>query len=203
MVVFNRKENELMIKLDKNADYKEVKQKLQEILDASSDVFDDVIEPIKVQGRRFQDNEISEILKMFKEKTDLSVQIEKPKQMGLASINNIFNEDTTITTTKVFTGTLRSGQRLEFEGSIVVVGDVNGGSEVVAEGNIIIIGNMRGFAHAGAKGNRSAYIVANIIEPTQLRIADIILRNVDEARKIVGNSYEKASIQMGEIVIER
>ena len=33
-----KKENELMIQLDKNADYREVKQKLQEILDASSDV---------------------------------------------------------------------------------------------------------------------------------------------------------------------
>lgn len=201
MVVFNKKENELMIKLDKNADYKEVKQKLQEILDASSNIFEDVEEPIRIQGRRFQDNEASEILKMFKEKTDLCVEIEKPKQMGLASINNIFNEDTTITTTKVFTGTLRSGQRLEFEGSIVIIGDVNGGSEVVAEGNIIVLGNMRGFAHAGAKGNRSAYIVAKLIEPTQLRIADIILRNVDD-KKDVGNNYEKASVQMGTIVIE-
>ena len=148
-----------------------------------------------------QDDEEQEIIKLIKEKTDLNVRVEKPKQMGLASIDNIFNKDTTITNTKVYVGTLRSGQRVEFEGSIIVLGDVNSGSEVVAEENIIVLGNLRGFAHAGAKGNRSAFIAANTINPTQLRIADIILRTIEE-RKEVGNAYEVAKIDMGSIIVE-
>ena len=101
----------------------------------------------------------------------------------------------------MFASTIRSGQRIDFEGSIVVLGDVNGGAEVVAEGNIIVLGNLRGFAHAGAKGNRSAFIAANSITPTQLRIADIILRSIEE-KKDIGNSYEIAKLEMGTIVIE-
>ena len=200
-VLFKRKENELTITLDKNADYKTIKEKIEEILSASDDLFEGLEKEIVIDGKRLQDDEEQEIIKLIKEKTDLNVRVEKPKQMGLASIDNIFNKDTTITNTKVYVGTLRSGQRVEFEGSIIVLGDVNSGSEVVAEENIIVLGNLRGFAHAGAKGNRSAFIAANTINPTQLRIADIILRTIEE-RKEVGNAYEVAKIDMGSIIVE-
>lgn len=200
-ILFTKKDNKLTITLDKNANYKDLKIKMKEILDASTETFDDIEAPILVDGRRLLDEEEKEIVAMIAEKTDIEVKVERPKQMGLASINNIFNLDTTITNTKVFQNTIRSGQRIDFEGSIVVLGDVNGGAEVVAEGNIIVLGNLRGFAHAGAKGNRSAFIAANSITPTQLRIADIILRGVEE-KKQIGNDYELAKLEMGTIIIE-
>ena len=40
--------------------------------------------------------------------------------------------------------TLRGGQRVEFEGNVVVKGDVNAGAEVLATGDIIILGALRG-----------------------------------------------------------
>ena len=58
---------------------------------------------------------------MIGEKTDIEVRVERPKQMGLASINNIFNLDTTITNTKVFASTIRSGQRIDFEGTPIKI----------------------------------------------------------------------------------
>ena len=66
-----------------------------------------------------------------------------------------------------------------------MLGDVNGGAEVIAEGNIVVLGNMRGFAHAGAKGNRSAFVAAEKLMPTQLRIADVIMKH-----EIVKNDME-------------
>ena len=101
----------------------------------------------------------------------------------------------------MFTGTVRSGQRIEFEGSIVLLGDVNAGSEVVAEQNIIVLGDVRGHVHAGAKGNRSCFIAANSITPTQLRIADLELKSDNKVD--VGNGYELAKVTMGEITIEK
>lgn len=71
-------------------------------------------------------------------------------------------------------GTLRSGKSVEFRGHVVVVGDVNPGSEVVAKGNIIVLGRVLGFVHAGASGNEKAEIIANLLKPTQIRIADHI-----------------------------
>lgn len=201
-VLFETKEKKLVITLNKDASYKEIKDKLAEILASSDTLFDEVDGKILVKGKRLLDGEEIEITNMLQEKTPQEVEIERPKQMGLATINNIFTKDTTITQSKVITGTIRSGKRVDFEGSIIVLGDVNGGAELIAEGNIIVLGNLRGFAHAGAKGNRAAFIAANSINPTQLRIADIIMKNVSD-KKEVGNTYEIASVKLGEIVIEK
>ena len=70
--------------------------------------------------------------------------------------------------------TLRSGARIDAPGDCVVVGDVNPGAEVVARGDIMIFGSLRGIAHAGAGGDRGARIYALSVEPTQLRIADLV-----------------------------
>lgn len=200
-VLFEKKDNKLVITLDKNADYVDIKNKLTKILDLGTDTFSGVTGAITIKGRRLSGDEETEIKNMISGKTDLEIKIEKPKQMGLATIDNIFNKDTTISTTKVFRGTIRSGQRIEFEGSVVILGDVNGGAEVVAEGNIVILGNLRGFAHAGAKGNRSAFVASESIEPTQLRIADVIMKH-GVSKNEMEYGYEIASIKMGEIVVE-
>ena len=201
-VLFETKDKKLVITLNKDASYKEIKEKLEQILNSSDTLFDEVDGQILVKGKRLLDGEEIEITNMIREKTPQEVEIERPKQMGLATITNIFTKDTTITETKVVTGTIRSGKRVDFEGSLVILGDVNSGAELIAEGNIIVLGNLRGFAHAGAKGNRSAFIAANAINPTQLRIADIIMKNVSE-KKEIGNAYEIASIKLGEIIIEK
>ena len=70
------------------------------------------------------------------------------------------------------------GQKLEYEGSIVIIGDLNGGAEVIAGENIAVLGALRGLAHAGAKGNKKAIIAAEKIEAPQLRIANIVKEEV-------------------------
>ena len=74
---------------------------------------------------------------------------------------------------------VRSGQILEVEGDLLLVGDVNPGGKVVSTGNIYIMGNLYGIAHAGVMGDREAFITASYIKPTQLRIADYISRAPD------------------------
>jgi septum site-determining protein MinC len=81
---------------------------------------------------------------------------------------------------KFVRSTLRGGTRIQYEGSVVVVGDVNPGAEVVAGGNVIVLGLLRGMVHAGASGSRDAFITALKLKPTQLRIADLIARCPDD-----------------------
>jgi len=66
--------------------------------------------------------------------------------------------------------TVRSGQRIECEGDIVVVGDVNPGAELIAGGNIAVMGTLRGLTHAGATGRTDVTISAFKLKPKQLRI---------------------------------
>ena len=76
--------------------------------------------------------------------------------------------------------TIRSGQRLHYDGNVVVMGDVNPGAEIVCSGDILVLGALRGVAHAGAEGKTDAIVFAFRLEPTQLRIAHLISRAPDE-----------------------
>jgi septum site-determining protein MinC len=81
--------------------------------------------------------------------------------------------------TRFFKNTIRSGQRVTYNGNIIVIGDVNSGAEIVANGNIVVLGALRGMAHAGYNGNRRAIVAAYILQASQLRISDLITRSPD------------------------
>ena len=84
-----------------------------------------------------------------------------------------------------------AGQRIEYEGSIVVMGDVNAGAEIIAGDNVVILGVLRGLAHAGARGNKKAVIAATSIACKQIRIADII-KEMEEEKDEEGNIIASA-----------
>ncbi|MEY4296878.1 MAG: hypothetical protein RLZZ423_57 [Cyanobacteriota bacterium] len=77
-------------------------------------------------------------------------------------------------------GTLRSGDHLQVEGSVLVLGDVNPGARVSAGGDVRVWGRLRGIAHAGCHGARGARIVALQLRPLQLRIADAVARGPED-----------------------
>jgi septum site-determining protein MinC len=95
--------------------------------------------------------------------------------------------------------TLRSGQRVRYDGSIVILGDVNPGAEVVASGDIIILGALRGVAHAGATGDPTALVAALQLHATQLRIASCIGRRPDGDK--ASGSPEIARVQDGIVIV--
>jgi len=68
--------------------------------------------------------------------------------------------------------TLRSGQMIDFNGHVTILGNVHPGAKVLAAGNIIVMGTCSGFVHAGQFGNQQAYIIALRIKNAHLRIAD-------------------------------
>ena len=81
--------------------------------------------------------------------------------------------------TKFIQGTMRSGQNINYDGNIVILGDVNPGAQITAYGNIIVMGSLRGVAHAGSNGNREACVAAFYLDPMQLRISNVIARAPD------------------------
>jgi septum site-determining protein MinC len=73
-------------------------------------------------------------------------------------------------------GTLRSGDHLQGEGSVLLLGDVNPGARITAGGHVLVWGRLLGTAHAGCRGDNQARIVALQLRPLQLRIADVVAR---------------------------
>lgn len=85
-----------------------------------------------------------------------------------------------------YRGTLRAGQVLEMETSVVILGDVNPGASVVSKGNIVVLGSCRGSVYAGAAGNRECFVAALIMKPNQVRIADKLARSAITKRVDTG-----------------
>ena len=103
---------------------------------------------------------------------------------------------TTNTTTGayfVYRGYLRSGHRLQRKESVLVIGDVNPGAEVSSDGDVLVWGRLRGVVHAGAKGNTRAIVAALDLEPTQLRIADVMTIGPDPRPGQPGKWFWKRS----------
>ena len=108
------------------------------------------------------------------QKIDVDIEFDMPKELGLSSITRTFKRQIDVSETTFHRGSLRSGQKLEAEGSIIILGDVNSGAEVMASDNIVVLGHLRGLAHAGAKGNKRAIIAAGRLDAVQLRISNIV-----------------------------
>ena len=65
---------------------------------------------------------------------------------------------------------LRSGQRVEHDGDILIIGHVNDGAEVFASGSICVWGRLKGTAHAGLDGGEEHTVVAGLFEAAQVRL---------------------------------
>lgn len=173
-VSINLKKNEILIKLSDNAEQVEIVQNLKKKLPELKKLYKDEKTPITVTGKILKNKEIDEIQRLIKEKIDVEVEFDMPKSLGLSSIKKAFNKEIAISETKFHRGSLRSGQKMEVEGSLVILGDVNSGAEVMASDNIVVLGALRGLAHAGAKGNKQAIIAAGLLDTVQIRIANIV-----------------------------
>lgn len=186
------KKDSIVMKIREDATTNEILNELEEKLPDLKEFYKDEKTPILVTGKILKRFEIDSIQKMIQNIIKVKVDFDSPRTLGLHDIKRTFKKDIQISETKFYKGSIRSGQRLEFEGSIVIIGDVNDGAEVIAEDNIAILGSLRGMAHAGAKGNEKAIIAASIIEAPQIRIASKILER--ERKDIERESYSYACI---------
>lgn len=173
-VSVNLKKDYIVIKISENAEQEQIMSSLKRKLPDLKKLYKDEKTPIRVVGKVLKNKEIDEIREIIKNSIDVDIEFDMPKSLGLSSITRTFNQEVAISETKFHRGSLRSGQRLETEGSIVILGDVNSGAEVVASDNIVVLGNLRGLAHAGAKGNKNAIVATGNLDTVQIRIANVI-----------------------------
>lgn len=173
-VSINLRKDEIVIKLDENAEQAQIISVLRKKLPELKRLYKDEKTPIRVTGKVLKNKEIDQIQALIKDKIDVEIDFDMPKSLGLSSIKRAFDKEIAVSETKFHRGSLRSGQKMETEGSLVIIGDVNSGAEVMASDNIVVLGALRGLAHAGAKGNKQAIIAAGLFDAVQVRIANIV-----------------------------
>lgn len=195
----NLKQDCSIIKISEEASQQEIIKSLSEKLPELKHLYQDEKTPIKITGKILKNKEIEEVKKLIKEQIDVEIIFDMPQTLGLSGIVRAYEKDINFSETKFFKESLRSGQRIEEEGSIVILGDVNSGAEVIASENIVVLGKLRGLAHAGAKGNQKAIISAGELDTVQIRIANIV-KQLNRENSSQTMAY--ISIQNNKIVIQ-
>ena len=185
-VKVNLTNENLIIKLNEESDQKEIVESLKKKITQLKKLYKDARTTKLVTGKVLKENEKVEIKNIIQEKIDVKVSFDMPKELGLHGIKKSFSQEIESSQTKFHRGAVRSGQKIEYEGTIVILGDVNGGAEVIAGDNVIVLGVLRGLAHAGAYGNKKAIIASASIDCKQIRIADII-KEMEEETDEEGN----------------
>lgn len=173
-VGISMKKDEIVVRISEGAEFIEIMECLNKKIPALKKLYKTEKTPITVVGKVLKNKEITEVKNLIQENINVEVNFDSPKVLGLHGIKKTFEQEINNSETKFHKGSLRSGQKIEFEGSLVVLGDVNAGAEVIAGENIVVLGVLRGLAHAGAKGNKKAIIASNLIESPQIRISNIV-----------------------------
>ena len=199
-VSINLRKDNIVIKIAEDAEQKDIMLCLMKKLPDLKKLYKDAKTPIKIVGKVLKNKEIDEIQELIKDKIDVDIEFDMPKSLGLSSIKRTFNRSIGTSETKFHRGSLRSGQKLESEGSIVIIGDVNSGAEVIASENIVVLGYLRGLAHAGAKGNKDAIIAAGHVDTVQIRISNIVKEMNRDEEPVHVQSY--IYVKDDKIVIE-
>ena len=199
-VSINLKKDEILVKINDNATQDAIIENLEKKITELKKLYKNEQTPIRVTGKILKNKEIEEIRELIKKKINVEVNFDTPTTLGLHSITKSYKKNITTSETTFHRGSLRSGQKMEVEGSIVIIGDVNAGAEVIACDNIIVVGTLRGLAHAGAKGNKEAIISASALDAVQLRISNIVKEIDKDDEEIYKNAY--IYVEEDQIIIE-
>ncbi|AEE91680.1 putative septum site-determining protein MinC [Tepidanaerobacter acetatoxydans Re1] len=183
----------ITIILDEISSFEDVKKAIYEKLQRSRNFFSGGKVSIKIKNGFLSKDEYDKLQHIF---TDFGMSLQEassPKTLIFPKPNR--------NRVLLLKKTVRSGQKITYKGTIVILGDANPGSEIVAAGDILVMGTLRGMAHAGAQGDTTAIVAAFALKPTQLRIAEVISRPPEEKENLP-SFPEIARLKDNVIVIE-
>lgn len=190
IVIFKGVQNGLIIILDENATFQEIEKNLLEKVKNAKTFFDGANISITFKGKELSEDEEMSLLGIISKESGLDISFvnniatinakeepaSEPTNIEPKDImqfqNHILTAKNNIT--QFHKGSIRSGQKIDFAGSVVVMGDVNPGGQIIAEGNVIILGKLKGVVHAGSSGDKDCFISALKMNPTQIIIGDCL-----------------------------
>lgn len=190
-VVIKGVSNRIAVILSDSIPFGELKERIAAKFRECSDFLGNCRMAVSFEGRNLSNEELIEVLQIINDNSKLDVicvvdtrdgadreaeELVKEKLLEMSMIGGRF-----------YYGNLRSGQELEMQSSVVILGDVNPGAVVSSGGNILVLGALKGSAFAGKNGNRNAFVYAAEFNPVQVGIDDVLCRAPDSQEK--GSDY--------------
>lgn len=199
-VVIKGMQSGIVVMLDKEKNFEELKEDIIKKFKESAKFLGKADIGLSLEGRKLSSDEIKEILEIIAEHTELNVvciltdnkdEDAEFRKMIEKNLNEIIDrkkkkeEKKKVKPEKLaifHKGNLRSGQELIVENSVIILGDVNFGAKVTSKGNVLVLGTLFGNVYAGCEGDKNAFVLAMDMQPTQIRIGNVIARSSDETR---------------------
>lgn len=162
---------------------------------------------ISFEGRKLSEKEEEALVDAITDHSTITVLcvLDRDRERELETKRRISMAKTSEETGvgQFYKGTLRSGQVVESESSIIVLGDVNPGAKIIAKGNVVVLGALKGTAYAGVSGEQNAFVAALKMEPIQIRIGEYIARSSDKPSDKKKDAVPKiAFVEDGNIYVE-
>ena len=201
IVLVGIKNDQISVRLNEDATQEQILETIRKKMTVIKKLCKEGKKTINIVGKVLKDKEKEELRELISDEVKEEVIFENENELGLHGIKKVYEQNVENSEAYFFKGSVRSGQKIEFDGSIVILGDVNSGAEVIAGDNIAVTGTLRGLAHAGAKGNKKAIIASHKIECPQLRIANIV-KEIEKEEIEESELKQFASIIDEEIVLE-
>ena len=178
----------LLIILDPDLEFDALLKAVGEKFKESAKFFNDADMAVAFEGRKLTLEEEAQIIDTITSNSSIHIICTidddpvKEKKFKNKLDRLAISEDMSLT--KIHRGYFRSGQMMEFDTGVIIIGDINPGAKVIAKGSIIILGALKGEAEAGVGGNNDAFIIALDMNPIQLRIGSKIARCADNSSTI-------------------
>ncbi len=189
-VIIKSSKNGINLVLDETMPFDLLLEEIKNKFVDSEKFFKNARIAISFEGRTLSDEEQYAVIDVIQQNTTISIVcvMEHDDLMDevIRRRMDAYVENHSPQTGQFYKGTLRSGQQLEAQTSLIVLGDVNPGAKVIATGNIVVLGALKGTAYAGADGDDSCFVAALDMNPMQIKIGDYIGRSADRKEPVRG-----------------
>lgn len=172
--------------------------------------FKDAAVAISLEGRKLTEKQEREVLDTITQNSHVKVLClmgrDEDKNIKFLGIQNNLSFQKDENCGQFYRGSLRDGQSIETEHSIIILGDVCKGSSVWSAKDIVILGSLTGEVHAGAGGSLNHFVVALEMHPSSLKIGSLQYEEQTSKPSIWGRKQKSmpkiAYTYNGEVLME-
>lgn len=184
LIVMKSFQNGISIYMDEEADFAEILAETADKFRNARAFFKDVKVALSLEGRNLSSEEEKAMIETITDNSDVQIiclvgKNEESNRGIIKALKRVETEKEEYNG-RFHKGSLKAGQTLETEGSVVIIGNVEKDATVVASKDIIIIGSLFGEAYAGASGDESHFIIALKFEPQSCKIGDVYFSGAKE-----------------------
>ena len=181
--------NGLSIYLDEEMPFDQLLKEIGLKFKESAHFFKNASMVLSFEGRKLSDQEERMIINTITANSELNVMCimgknEETNKNYIKALQKLsYHQQVMENAGQFYKGTLKDGQMLETENSIIVLGDVYPGACVISSKDIVILGGLYGQAYAGGNGEDGHFVVALEMSPEKLKIGDFKYKTSEKQSK--------------------